>query len=63
MKSKKADDAKGHPSAARLSWSFKTRDFPSPLHRGFGFVGNQFMINLKLAQNRGSVIDVYQSIY
>jgi len=30
---------KGHPSAAQLSCSSKTRYFPSPSHDGFSFIG------------------------
>jgi hypothetical protein len=36
---KKPSTPKKHPSAARPSWSFKTRRFPSSPQGGFGFIG------------------------
>jgi hypothetical protein len=43
FKIKRPGIPKGYPSAARPSWFFKTRHFPSPSHEGFGFIVELFI--------------------
>ena len=42
-KKKKPGLPQVQPSAARPSWSFKTRRFPSPSLEGFGFIAELFI--------------------
>jgi hypothetical protein len=51
-----------HPSAARPSWSYKTRSFPSSSCEEFGFIVELFIFQAAVNETFISILNALQNV-